>query len=154
MEKNNPEKAKQQKWDQVPGGRLTKKTKDKILKKAFTAMQISFTNKYDNEESDIEDQLVIAKEDSDSEPEDLLALMVNLDSDIDDDEELRKVFRTLRTTFILVLISLSSVLIDAYQKLSTEKQQLVDKYASLRYENKYVEVSKENMKIFIADIKV
>lgn len=39
-------------------------------------MQISSTNESDNEESDEVDQSLMVKEDSDSEPEDLLALMM------------------------------------------------------------------------------
>lgn len=85
--KNNPKKVKQQKRDWVPRGRLTKKTVDKIVKRALAAIQISSTDKSCDKESDEEDQSLIAKVESDLEPEDHFSLMINSNSDVDNEEE-------------------------------------------------------------------
>lgn len=50
-------------------------------------MQISSADESDDEENDEEDQSLMAKEDSDSEPRDLLVLMGSSDSNVDDEYE-------------------------------------------------------------------
>lgn len=119
----------------------------------MTSMQSSSTDKFDDdEESDEDDQSLMAKEDSDTKPEDLLGLMATSYSNINDEEEPEVSFRDIKNNIHTYtkkkLVSLSRVLIDAYHKLFAEKNQLMNDYASLRFENKDLEVSRQNLKFF------
>lgn len=84
----------------------------------------------------------MANEDSDSEREYLLSLMANWDFDVDNEEEPEVNFQDIKTN------------IHTYwciSNLFAEKNQLMNNYASLRFENKNLEVSKENLEIFIIE---
>lgn len=59
----------------------------KTMKRALAAIQTSSIDESDDGKCNKVDQSLIAKEDSDLEPEDLLILMANSDSDVNDDEE-------------------------------------------------------------------
>jgi len=48
---------------------------------------------------------------------------------------------------------LSGVLIDVYQNVVAVKGQLMNDYVSLRFENKYLEVSRVNLEIFVVYLK-
>lgn len=64
---------------------MISKAMEKIVKRAIVTMQSSSKDESNaDEESDEEDQSLMAKEDSDLGPEDLLALMENSDSDVDE----------------------------------------------------------------------
>lgn len=48
---------------------------------------------------------------------------------------------------------MSGVLIDVYQNVVAVKGQLMNDYVSLRFENKYLEVSRVNLEIFVVYLK-
>lgn len=79
--------------------------------------------------------------------------MANSDFDIDDESKCEVNFHDMNNKIHAYSkkksISLSNILIDAYQKIFVEKDQFMNDYASLRFENKDLEVSKENMKILL-----
>ncbi|XP_070039917.1 uncharacterized protein [Nicotiana tomentosiformis] len=155
--KNSSDKGKQQKKDRVPRRRVTNKAMDKIIKRAMAAMQSSNDESDNDDRSEDEDQPLMAKEDSDTESEDLLALMENPDFNVDKEEELEVSFQDIKDKIHTYsknkLISLLGVLIDAYLKISDEKEQLMNDYALLRLEHNDLEISRENLEVFVVHLK-
>ncbi|XP_070045634.1 uncharacterized protein [Nicotiana tomentosiformis] len=154
--KKNYDKGKQQNKDRVPGRRMTNKAMDKIMKKAMAYIQSSSTDESDDDdESEDEDQSLMAKQ-NDSESEDLLALMENSDSDADEEKKPELSFQDIKDKIQTYsknkLISLSDFLIDAYKK-NDEKEQLMTEYASLKLEEKDLEISRESLEVFVVDFK-
>lgn len=72
------------------------------------------------------------------------------DSDVDNEEEHEVSFHDIKDKIHAYskqkFISLSGVLIDAYQKIFAEKERVINDYALYRFDNKDLEISKENLK--------
>lgn len=89
-------------------------------------MQASSTDESDDdEESDEEYLSLIAKDKTNSEHEDLFAIIANSDFDVDDEEEPVVIFHDIKDKIHTYtknkMISLSGILIDAYQKIMLKR---------------------------------
>lgn len=98
----------------------------------------------------------MAKESSYSEDENLLPLVASSELDVDNDDHHEVNFLGIKdkihTYSKMKLILLSNVLIDAYQHVSNEKDQLMNEYVLLRFNNKDLEVNIENLENTISDL--
>lgn len=83
---------------------MKNKAIEKNMNRVMIAMHSTSTDESDNDkESDEDDQLLMSKEDNDSEPEGLLTQMTNSDCMLMRKKNLRLAFKISRTEFILTL---------------------------------------------------
>lgn len=81
-EKNNHDKMKEQKMDQVPERKLQKRATIKIVQKALAAMD-NFSNGESDDKRENKDLSLMAMDDSNSYDKNILALMANSDSEVE-----------------------------------------------------------------------
>lgn len=112
----------------------------------MSTIHIFSTDGFDDKESGEEDQSLMAKESSDLEDENFLALMANSDSIVNDDDQPEIKYHGIKDNTYSKKNSLSSVLINAYQHIFAKKDQLMNKYVLIRFDNQDLEVNKEILK--------
>lgn len=81
-EKNNHDKMKEQKMDQVPERKLQKRATIKIVQKALAAMD-NFSNGESDDKRENKDLSLMAMDDSNLYDKNILALMAKSDSEVE-----------------------------------------------------------------------